>query len=89
MFLYFDILKLSQTYITCIHMHLYIIYNIYNICNIYVYMFTYMHKCIYIYVYIYIATFEFKNCYGTIFHNRLKQASPMTKSDIADFITKT
>ena len=54
-------------------------------------MYTCLHICInvYIYVYIYIATFEFKNCYGTIFHNRLKQASPMTKSDIADFITKT
>ena len=53
-------------------------------------MYICLHICInvYIYVYIYIATFEFKNCYGTIFHNRLKQASPMTKSDIADFITK-
>ena len=82
-------------------MHLYIIYNIYNICNIYVYMIKYMHKCIYIYIYtytyvyiyiyiyIYIATFEFKNCYGTIFHNKLKQSSLMTRSDIADFITKT
>ena len=48
-----------------------------------------MYIYIYICIYIYIATFEFKNCYDTIFHNRLKQESPMTKSDIADFITKT
>ena len=48
-----------------------------------------MYIYIYICIYIYIATFEFKNCYDTIFHNRLKQESLMTKSDIADFITKT
>ena len=72
-------------------MHLYIIYNIYNICNIYVFMIKFMHIYIYIYIYIciYTATFEFKNCYGTIFHSKLKQASLMTKSNIADFITKT